>query len=179
MGNRGGRIHNPETKTLTRRRWVSKRWITCATRFKHRQRIVMGQGYTELFFFDEVSALAAGHRPCFECRRKDADSFSRLWKNATGLANSASDMDQVLHRQRLTAGMRLNENEIATLPEGTMFKSGDEIMTFKNGLCIAWSGLGYIQTDWNGQRATLITPPAIVDVLREGYRPVWHETASR
>ena len=74
MGNRGGRIHR-EDKTLSARRWASRRWIACVCEFKGRHREVFGAGYTELFFFDEPTALAAGHRPCFECRRPEAEAF--------------------------------------------------------------------------------------------------------
>ena len=71
FGNRGGRFHTDD-RTLTRRRWVSRTWICCVLEFKNRHRDVWGRSYTELFFLDEVTALAAGHRPCFECRRRDA-----------------------------------------------------------------------------------------------------------
>ena len=68
MGNRGGCLHRPD-KTLGRRRWVTRQWICCELRFRGRHRVVMTPGqYTELFFLDEATALAAGHRPCFECR---------------------------------------------------------------------------------------------------------------
>jgi len=68
MGNRGGRFHTAD-RTLTSRRWASRQWICCRLQFKQRHRKVWGDSYTELFFLDEVTALAAGHRPCFECRR--------------------------------------------------------------------------------------------------------------
>ncbi len=82
MGNRGGRFHDPETRTLTTRRWASRQWIICVLDFKHRHREVMGHGYTELFFLDEVTALAAGHRPCFECRRQAGSQsvLCRAWR---------------------------------------------------------------------------------------------------
>ena len=74
MGNRGGRLHTPEQRVV--RSWVSRRWITCRLTFRDRRRHVMGDSYTELFFMDEATALAAGHRPCFECRRADAKAFA-------------------------------------------------------------------------------------------------------
>ncbi len=74
MGNRGGRIHDSEQK-LGHRRWASRRWIACEMSFKGRRRTIWGDSYTELFFLDEVTALAAGHRPCFECRRTEAKAF--------------------------------------------------------------------------------------------------------
>src|SRR5260370_40328038 len=74
MGNRGGRLHHDD-KTLGGRRWPSKRWLICACAFKGRRRTVWGASYTELFFLDEPTALAAGHRPCFECRHEAAKAF--------------------------------------------------------------------------------------------------------
>ena len=102
MGNRGGRIHTDD-KRLTKRRWASRQWICCVLHFKGRQRDVWGRYYTELFFLDEVTALAAGHRPCFECRRKDAEAFARGWQQAFKLVRPprADEMDQVLHAGRL------------------------------------------------------------------------------
>src|ERR1700759_2381145 len=84
FGNRGGRIHTDGTR-LTKTRWPSRQWICCLLDFKGRQRDVWGRYYTELFFLDEVTALAAGHRPCFECRRTDAEQFAGLWGRASRL----------------------------------------------------------------------------------------------
>jgi len=81
MGNRGGRFHT-DAQTLATRRWVSRQWICCVLEFKKRRRAVWGRFYTELFFLDEPTALAAGHRPCFECRRKDAEAFAEHWRQA-------------------------------------------------------------------------------------------------
>ena len=90
MGNRGGRFHT-EDKKLTSRRWASRQWICCVLDFHDRHRDVWGDGYTELFFLDEVTALAAGHRPCFECRRKDARSICRVVSHGGALARAAMD----------------------------------------------------------------------------------------
>src|SRR4030081_3655254 len=76
FGNRGGRFHH-DGQTLAARRWVSRRWICCRLHFKGRHREVWGRGYTELFFLDEPTALSAGHRPCFECRRGGGKGFLR------------------------------------------------------------------------------------------------------
>src|SRR5438067_5654207 len=78
MGNRGGRLHRDD-RSLSGRRWVSRAWICCVLEFKGRHRAVWGDSYTELFFLDEPTALAAGHRPCFECRRRDAMRFAECW----------------------------------------------------------------------------------------------------
>ena len=98
IGNRGGKIHDPATKTLLKRRWASKQWIICVTEFKNRQRDVMGNGYTELFFLDEVSALACGHRPCFECQRERAKEFAEIWKQIYALETNriAGEIDKTL-----------------------------------------------------------------------------------
>jgi len=77
MGNRGGRLHRDD-RTLGSRRWASKQWICCVLSFNDRHRDVWGASYTELFFLDEVTAFAAGHRPCFECRRREAESFAQF-----------------------------------------------------------------------------------------------------
>src|ERR1700749_3445089 len=100
FGNRSGRIHTDDKK-LTRRRWASRQWICCVLEFKGRQRDVWGRYYTELFFLDEVTALAAGHRPCFECRRKDAVAFTAAWQKAHKLrtAPRADEMDAVLQNE--------------------------------------------------------------------------------
>src|SRR6478609_10335022 len=99
MGNRGGKFH-AANRTLTSRRWASRQWICCVLDFKNRQRDVWGRYYTELFFLDEVTAFAAGHRPCFECRRKDAERFALLFSGKKQRA-SATAMDKTLHAERL------------------------------------------------------------------------------
>lgn len=106
-GNRGV-IHDPATKTLLTRRWTTKAWIICDCAFRGRRREVMGRnapsgnaGWTELFFLDEVTALAAGHRPCFYCRRERAVEFARCFAAGQGRDRiSAPEMDVVLHLER-------------------------------------------------------------------------------
>lgn len=84
MGNRGGALHDDDRRIV--RDQSSQRWIICLTEFKGRRRPVMQPGrYTELFFLDEATALAAGHRPCFECRRADAERFADLWAKTLSL----------------------------------------------------------------------------------------------
>ena len=102
MGNRGI-IHDPRTKSLLKRRWASRAWLTCVCEFKGRRREVMGgRSWTELFFLDEATAFAAGHRPCFFCRRDDANRFRRAWEDGNGGSDvRAGDIDIVLHRERL------------------------------------------------------------------------------
>ena len=101
MGNRGGRLHDSQQK-LTTRRWVNRAWICCQLTFNNRHRTVWGDSYTELFFLDEVTALAAGHRPCFECRRKDAEQFALLFSGRKQRASAAA-MDTKEMTNRPTA----------------------------------------------------------------------------
>ena len=106
IGNRGI-IHDPATKTLTRR-WAGRAWLTCLCDFRGWRREVMdGRSWTELFFLDEATAFAAGHRPCFFCRRQDANRFRAAWEQGNGIANvRAGDMDAVLHAERLSSGKK-------------------------------------------------------------------------
>jgi hypothetical protein len=102
FGNRGGRFHRDD-RTLGIRRWVSRTWICCRLEFKGRHREVWGRSYTELFFLDEPTALAAGHRPCFECRRADAKAFAAAFArgHGSGAVPRAPEIDRVLHAERL------------------------------------------------------------------------------
>ena len=106
-GNRGI-IHDPASKTLLRKRWASPAWITCVCEFRGWRRQVMGtRSWTELFFLDEATAFAAGHRPCFFCRREDANRFRATWEQGNGVAKIlARDIDAVLHRERLQRGRK-------------------------------------------------------------------------
>ena len=116
-GNRGI-IHDPATKTLSKRRWSSRAWLTCVCEFRGRRREVMGgRSWTELFFLDEATAFAAGHRPCFFCRREDANRFRAAWEKGNGASDlRADDIDAMLHRERLEGrGKRLHALAYAAL----------------------------------------------------------------
>lgn len=178
MGNRGGRIHDPASKTLLKRKWASKRWIICVTEFKDRQREVMGNGYTELFFLDEVSALAGGHRPCFECRRSDAKRFADTWQKTHGaiVGSVADEMDRVLHEERLQTGNRLLPAELSKLPDGAMIKAGEMILAKRDGNFRIWSGEGYGTVVDQIDDPVLLTPGSILPVLANGYEPAWHNS---
>jgi hypothetical protein len=101
LGNRGGKFYRDD-RTLGRRRWASKQWIACVCAFKDRKRAVWGGGYTQLFFLDEITALAAGHRPCFECRRAEAESFRACFSRDRRL--SAPQMDAIRCRAQALLG---------------------------------------------------------------------------
>src|SRR5947199_8549289 len=145
MGNRGGRFHRDD-RTLGARHWVSRAWICCVTQFKGRHRAVWENGYTELFFLDEPTALAAGHRPCFECRRKDAEAFAQMWRAARGLGArpSADQMDVVLHEERLSGrGKRLHRRAIDALPDGAFIALDGEPFCIRGDMLLHWTPQGY------------------------------------
>jgi hypothetical protein len=177
-GNRGI-IHDPSTKTLLKRRWTSKAWLICLCDFKERRREVMGgRSWTELFFLDEAVALAAGHRPCFFCRRDAALAFSAAWADAKGgKAPSAGEMDSVLHSERVDGRrkqIRSLTGPVSELPDGAVVVSLGEAFTIAKGLAFRWSEGGYLSPIVLEQADGLLTPPSTLGVLRVGYRPVLH-----
>lgn len=179
MGNRGGRLHTGDKK-LTGRRWVSRQWICCVLDFKNRQRAVFGDGYTELFFLDEVTAFAAGHRPCFECRHRDAEQFAAMFSAKSERARAPA-MDAVLHAERLAGkAKRLHRGKIDTLPDGAMIARGGKAFAVCGGRMLRWTPSGYDETHrrQRGVDVAVLTPPSIVAVLKRGYRPLWHPSAS-
>lgn len=189
LGNRGGRIHSPETRTLTNRRWASRRWISCKLAFKGRRRKVMGESYTELFFLDEVTALAAGHRPCFECRRDDAVAFAACWAQAAGARTSpyADEMDFLLHAQRLKekeTQSNVTLGEVGNLPDGTMVAAAEKgtpaYFAVRAGRLLRWSYTGYSGSPSCDAALAykVLTPAVIVGILKAGYGPLWHPSAS-
>ncbi len=178
-GNRGI-IHDPATKTLTRR-WASQAWLTCLCEFKGRRREVMGgRSWTELFFLDEATALAAGHRPCYFCRRDDSNRFRAAWEAGNGVRRAlARDIDAMLHRERLSgAKKRLHAwtMPLEELPDGAMLQEGTESFLIVRGQALAWSPAGYRKAPNAIQDAMLLTPPSTLRVLSAGYRPVLHES---
>lgn len=180
-GNRGI-IHDPATRTLLKRRWTTKAWIVCVCEFRGRRRDVMGtQSWTELFFLDEATAFAAGHRPCFYCRRTDANAFRAAWQrgNRTGDLH-APEIDAVLHAERLDGRVkRLHPlpMPLDELPDGTMVYAGGESFLISQCLPQLWSFDGYRAAGAPLADARLITPPSTVKALQAGYKPVLHESA--
>ena len=177
MGNRGC-LHDRHRRIV--RYAVGRRWIACVTSFRGRRRRVMSPGlYTELFFLDEAVALAAGHRPCAECRREDYDRFRAAWARAIGGRTSADDMDRRLHADRLAAPRthRTWGAPIDGLPDGAFVDAdGDAALIWKGALHV-WTPAGYTALRALGSgHATVITPECIVDVIRSGYRPTVHPT---
>jgi hypothetical protein len=196
-GNRGI-IHDPDTRTLLKKRWALKAWIICVCEFRNVRRVPMGRnrpggfgkpdraGWTELFFLDEVTALAAGHRPCFYCRRERAKDFVDRFGEAFGLSEPrAPQLDQRLHKERLASGGKLvptTAAQLSALPEGTMVTDGAGCYALRGGAALRWSFAGYDKpvapASLSGQPLHLLTPATTLAVLRLGYRPVWHPSAT-
>jgi len=180
-GNRGI-IHDPATKTLLKKRWSSPAWITCVCEFRGWRRKVMGgRSWTELFFLDEATAFAAGHRPCFFCRRDDANRFRVAWEEGNGVKNiRAREMDAVLHGERLERGKkRLHPlpMPVRELPDGAMVQQGEEYFLILQGGVLRWSMGGYGEAECTIDNAQLLTPPSTLRALSAGYRPVLHPSA--
>jgi hypothetical protein len=180
-GNRGI-IHDPVTKTLLNRRWSNPAWLTCVCEFRGRRRDVMGgRSWTELFFLDEATAFAAGHRPCFYCRRDDANRFRAAWEAGNGVADVlAPEIDAVLHRERLDRrNKRLHALPVplVELPDGAMVQEGPESYLIMQGRALQWSLGGYRETQGAIKDALLLTPPSTLRAFGAGYRPVLHPSA--
>ncbi|WP_426615126.1 hypothetical protein [Bradyrhizobium sp. McL0616] len=179
-GNRGI-IHDPATKTLLNKRWSSPAWITCLCEFRGWRRPVMARrSWTELFFLDEATAFAAGHRPCFFCRRDDAKRFRAAWEQGNGVSNiSAKAMDAQLHRERLDrGGKRLHAlpMPLSELPDGAMVQQEDDSYLVTQGRALLWSPAGYALHARALDRVMLLTPPSMLRAIMAGYRPALHPT---
>jgi hypothetical protein len=180
-GNRGI-IHDPATKTLLKKRWSSPAWLTCVLEFRGRRREVMTQrSWTELFFLDEATAFAAGHRPCFFCRRDDANRFRAAWEQGNGIRDVlAPDIDAVLHRERFASSKKLHPlpMKIEKLPDGTMVQDDGDSFLIAQGRALKWSPAGYARAERDLSEAKLLTPPSTVRAFEAGYRPVLHPSAA-
>jgi len=179
MGNRGGCFHTPDRR-LKRRHWAGPRWLVCVLRFRDRHREVMSPGlYTELFFLNEATALAAGHRPCKECRSDDHERFKAAW----GCGPTASELDAVLHRERVTAaGAKVTfDAPLTGLSDGVFVTRGGEptdALLVSGGRLWRWSPAGYADAGPRGRgTVTVLTPRSTVRAIAAGYAPERHPTA--
>lgn len=183
MGNRGV-LHNERKEIQWHFR--GKRWIVCLLDFRGRRRKVMSPGhYTELFFLDEAVALAAGHRPCAECRRERFEAFREAWARAgqphAGTRPSAPEMDAALHSARSrTVGIKVTHDaDWNSLPDGCFIQVDGAYYLVSGDSLRIWSPAGY------GEKvprpsfgaATVVTPEPTVHCLRRGYRPKIHVSA--
>jgi hypothetical protein len=185
MGNRGGALHNQEREIV--RQYASRRWITCLLEFKGRRRSVMSPDrYTELFFLDEAVALAAGHRPCAECRRERLNAFKDAW-NRSGdsregkKAPLADEIDTELHRTRIDRrkGKISYDASLNSLPDGCFVQlEGSSYLVWGDTLLL-WSPAGYEKKRErpNDLTVTILTPEPVVRCIRQGYRPEVHKSS--
>jgi hypothetical protein len=178
LGNRGS-IHRGREIV---RPWQVRRWITCALEHKGwvAPRWEPGR-WTALFFLDEAVALAAGHRPCALCRRREYEAWCDAWASAFGERPGADAMDRRLHAERIGPDRRQRRHTIAwsDVPEGAFVVLGDVPALVRADRLVPWTTAGYappIRRPARGD-ASMLTPPSTAWVLRHGYRPVLHPTA--
>lgn len=183
MGNRGC-LHGPDRRLGTSR-WRSAAWICCVLDWRGRRRDPMPPGrWTALFFLDEATALAAGHRPCAYCRRADYLRFAGAWQAAQRLPRrpGAPDMDQVLHRERLDPARRKRTYRapLSQLPDGVMIRAGGTTGLLLGRQLRPWSFAGYRAPAGAGLPAVVdvLTPPSAVAVIAAGYQPMLHPSAA-
>ncbi len=188
MGNRGV-LHDAEGRI--RRAWQLQRWIVCVLEFRGRQREVMAPGrYTELFFLDEATALAAGHRPCAECRHARFLDFCNAWgaahyKRGKSARPTAAEIDRQLHAERIAPdhSKRTFIAALKELPDGVMVEvaapDGRTYLVLGDSL-LAWSPGGYGKRlrRPKQENVRVLTPRLTVETLRAGYGPVIHSSAS-
>ena len=177
FGNRGC-LHDGDGRIV--RRYAGRRWIACRLEFKGRRREVrQPRRWTELFFLDEATALAAGHRPCAECRREDYKRWQAAWPLAG--ETGADAMDLVLHASRLDGrAKRTYESMLGELPDGVIVDRGGAPFLLAGGALHAWSAAGYgaAAPARPGVRVTVLTPEATVATIDRGYRVSLHPSVS-
>jgi hypothetical protein len=178
MGNRGV-IHNDQKQIVGE--FKHKAWIICQLEFKGRRRVVMTPNrWTELFFLDEATALAAGHRPCFECRKEDAKRFKLCWIKGNPLhdftmATSINHIDEVIHRERIDSGKKkvTHQRKLSDVPDGTFILMNDNPYLLNNDRLHRWTPFGYEDKIAlpNTSTFTVLTPNSIVNAIQAGYVP--------
>jgi hypothetical protein len=183
MGNRGS-LHGTDRRLGTTR-WRSKAWICCVLDWKGIRRDPMPPGrWTALFFFDEAVALAAGHRPCHYCRRRDFLLYAGAWATGRGLPERprAADMDAVLHHERVesrTRRQRTTVQDLDGLPDGAMvrFDGRPALVLGRKVLPWSWEGYGDGLRPPGLREVEVLTPPANLVVLQAGFAPLLHPSA--
>lgn len=177
-GNRGV-IHDEQKQIIAL--YKTKAWIICKLEFKGRKRDVMTpKRWTELFFLDEATALAAGHRPCFECRREDATLFKSFWirgnpAHGFSMKTSIREIDLVIHHERIgKEKMKVTyESALSDLPDGCFFTLKGDAHLKKGDRYHRWTPFGYeeVFAAPANSPVAILTPRSIVNTLRAGYVP--------
>ena len=175
-GNRGC-LHDRSGRI--RRRYTGSRWIACRLAFRgwHREPLLQPGRFTELFFLDEVTALAAGHRACALCRREDYTRLTAIWQDLHPGHEGADAIDAQLHAERVASGTRRqlhHEAPLDELPDGAFVLEGDAPHLVLGSELLSWTASGYTDRRPRGTsgQALLITPPSLVAVLRAGWQPL-------
>jgi hypothetical protein len=175
-GNRGC-LHD-ETGRI-RRRYAGKRWLACRLEFRGWQRGALFQPrrFTELFFLDEATAFAAGHRPCALCRREDYRRFGGIWRGLHSGPVDADTIDAQLHRERVDLGTRRqlrHEASLDDLPDGAFVLRDGAPWLVRGAQLLRWTAAGYVERAPRPARggAVVITPPSFVAVLRTDWQPL-------
>jgi hypothetical protein len=186
MGNRGI-LHNEARQIV--RPWARKPWVTCVLSFGDVKRTPFSPGnYSELFFLDEATSLAAGHRPCKTCQRDRHNEFKEAWlranmTDAEGTFIPISKIDEALHSERgIPGGGKITfESRYADLPVGTMFEYRDAAYLVWDGMLLRWSFSGYSAADPIPKESTVhvLTPKSIVRMFESGFRPDVHPSAGK
>ena len=185
MGNRGC-LHDDHGRI--RRPFLGRRWIICLLAFKNRHRSIMTPGhYTELFFLDEATALAAGHRPCAECQRGRFNLFREIWARAnpqiTSLHRPPADLiDAALHSERTAANAQARRycESLEAMPGGTFVTDdGERAYLRLKGRLLLWTPAGYERPERHSFRfpARILTPASVVRALETGYPVGVHSSA--
>ncbi|MCX7175454.1 MAG: hypothetical protein NT159_16315 [Proteobacteria bacterium] len=187
LGNRGI-LHNDQKQIVTQ--WRSKAWITCQIEFKGRESVPFApDSYSQLFFVDEATAFAAGHRPCAECRRERFNEFKAAWIEANreliqGESPTIADIDKVIHTERVTEEKRKRTfvAQLGSLPAGTMIDvDGTPLLVWPwRGKLLPWSFDGYGKSQASLPSSTsvqVLTPASVVRVFESGFTPQVHLSA--
>ena len=182
-GNRGC-LHDDQGRI--RRRFAVKRWISCRLEFRgwHRSPLLQPGRFTELFFVDEATAFAAGHRPCALCRREDYDRFVAIWSTLHADRSGADAMDDRLHAERFDLEARRRRTYVTPgreLPDGAFVIHDGDPWLVRGRELLRWSPAGYDDRRRRPPGETvLITPPSLVAVLTAGWSgavPLFHPSA--
>ena len=185
LGNRGI-LHNDKKQIVTQ--WKSKAWLTCQIEFKGRESPVFEpNSYSQLFFVDEASAFAAGHRPCAECRLERFKGFKAAWIEANreliqGENPTIADIDKVIHAERVTEEKRKRTfvAQLGSLPAGAMIDVDGTPLLVWRGKLLPWSFDGYGKSQTllpSSTSVQVLTPASVVRVFASGFTPQVHFSA--
>lgn len=186
MGNRGV-LHNEQKQIVAP--WRGKAWLTCKIEFQGIRRKQFGSGtYSELFFMDEATAFAAGHRPCADCRRDRFNEFKAAWvaSNRDLLPTARPTMaqiDNVIHSERASKdGDKITfETPLKDLPQGVMVEVSGVALLVWRGALLPWSFDGYASSNDALPPSSIVrvlTPGPVVQVFASGFTPDVHPSAN-